>query len=259
MVRGARLPDRNATRDRRSSRAARSRVRDPRRLGRGQVALRRSTVAAPARPRRPGRVAADGSTAPVACRVPHAATAVAAAHCRRGPGCDRRPADLARRRQRSVPVDAGDRASPASRCGPRDVRPGDLFAALPGARVHGADFAGQALARGRRRRPHRPGRRSTAARAADAARAACTPSRARCSARSAAHGLRRPHAAARRHRRHRHQRQDHDRAPARGRARRGRAGRTGLIGTVGTRIAGEPRCPARSPRRRRPTCRRCSR
>ncbi|WP_242623002.1 UDP-N-acetylmuramoyl-L-alanyl-D-glutamate--2,6-diaminopimelate ligase [Pseudonocardia sediminis] len=28
------------------------------------------------------------------------------------------------------------------------VRPGDLFAALPGARVHGADFAGQALAAG---------------------------------------------------------------------------------------------------------------
>lgn len=29
-----------------------------------------------------------------------------------------------------------------------EVRPGDLFAALPGARVHGADFAEQALARG---------------------------------------------------------------------------------------------------------------
>jgi UDP-N-acetylmuramoyl-L-alanyl-D-glutamate--2,6-diaminopimelate ligase len=29
-----------------------------------------------------------------------------------------------------------------------EVRPGDLFAALPGARVHGADFAGQALAAG---------------------------------------------------------------------------------------------------------------
>src|SRR5262249_9038138 len=30
----------------------------------------------------------------------------------------------------------------------RDVRPGDLFAALPGARAHGADFAGEALAAG---------------------------------------------------------------------------------------------------------------
>ena len=29
-----------------------------------------------------------------------------------------------------------------------DVRPGDLFAALPGARAHGADFAAEALARG---------------------------------------------------------------------------------------------------------------
>jgi len=30
----------------------------------------------------------------------------------------------------------------------RDVRPGDLYAALPGSRAHGADFAGQAAARG---------------------------------------------------------------------------------------------------------------
>ena len=30
----------------------------------------------------------------------------------------------------------------------QDVRPGDLFAALPGARVHGADFAGDAIAAG---------------------------------------------------------------------------------------------------------------
>ena len=29
-----------------------------------------------------------------------------------------------------------------------DVRPGDLFAALPGARAHGADFAAEAIARG---------------------------------------------------------------------------------------------------------------
>src|SRR6185295_5811334 len=29
-----------------------------------------------------------------------------------------------------------------------DVHPGDLFAALPGARAHGADFAAEALARG---------------------------------------------------------------------------------------------------------------
>ena len=37
------------------------------------------------------------------------------------------------------------------------------------------------------------------------------------------------------------------------------AGRTtGLVGTVGTRIDGRT-CPAPSPRRRHPTCRRCSR
>ncbi|MDT7693835.1 MAG: UDP-N-acetylmuramoyl-L-alanyl-D-glutamate--2,6-diaminopimelate ligase, partial [Pseudonocardiales bacterium] len=30
----------------------------------------------------------------------------------------------------------------------QDVRPGDLFAALPGSRVHGADFAAKALASG---------------------------------------------------------------------------------------------------------------
>ena len=34
---------------------------------------------------------------------------------------------------------------------------------------------------------------------------------------------------------------------------------TGLVGTIETRVAGESPCRAPGPRRRRPTCRRCSR
>ena len=49
-------------------------------------------------------------------------------------------------------VGAGDPASEASVTGvtldSRAVQPGDLYAALPGARAHGADFAGQAAAAG---------------------------------------------------------------------------------------------------------------
>ncbi|WP_424922935.1 UDP-N-acetylmuramoyl-L-alanyl-D-glutamate--2,6-diaminopimelate ligase [Actinomycetospora succinea] len=43
--------------------------------------------------------------------------------------------------------DAGARVTGAT-LRAHEVRPGDLFAALPGARAHGADFAGQALERG---------------------------------------------------------------------------------------------------------------
>ena len=46
------------------------------------------------------------------------------------------------------------------------MRPGDLFAALPGARAHGADFAAERPRRRRRRRAHRPGRRRAARRSA---------------------------------------------------------------------------------------------
>jgi UDP-N-acetylmuramoyl-L-alanyl-D-glutamate--2,6-diaminopimelate ligase len=42
---------------------------------------------------------------------------------------------------------AEDRVSGVTLC-TQDVRPGDLFAALPGARAHGADFTDRALARG---------------------------------------------------------------------------------------------------------------
>ena len=41
----------------------------------------------------------------------------------------------------------------------RAVRPGDLYAALPGARFHGADFAAQAADLGRGRGADRPGGR----------------------------------------------------------------------------------------------------
>ena len=43
----------------------------------------------------------------------------------------------------------------------RAVRPGDLYAALPGARAHGADFAAQAAAAGAVARAHRRRRRAT--------------------------------------------------------------------------------------------------
>ena len=66
-------------------------------------------------------------------------------------------------------VGAGDPASEVAVTGvtldSRAVRPGDLYAALPGARAHGADFAGQAAAAGRGRRAHRPRRAPTDGRA----------------------------------------------------------------------------------------------
>ena len=44
-----------------------------------------------------------------------------------------------------------------------EVRPGDLYAALPGARRHGAEFAAARRGGRRGRRAHRPGRRATLA------------------------------------------------------------------------------------------------
>ena len=75
-----------------------------------------------------------------------------------------------------------------------DVRPGDLFAALPGARAHGADFAAEALAAGAAavltdpdgRPPPRPRRGAARARPPAAPRGARRRGRAR---------LRRPHRA----------------------------------------------------------------
>lgn len=47
-----------------------------------------------------------------------------------------------------VPADPGPVQVTGVTLRAEEVRPGDLFAALPGARVHGADFAGQALDQG---------------------------------------------------------------------------------------------------------------
>ena len=58
-----------------------------------------------------------------------------------------------------IPARRGRRTprSPVSRSTPRQVRPGDLYVALPGNQSHGADFAAEAVPR-RRGRPDRPGR-----------------------------------------------------------------------------------------------------
>ncbi|NUS17802.1 MAG: UDP-N-acetylmuramoyl-L-alanyl-D-glutamate--2,6-diaminopimelate ligase, partial [Streptomyces sp.] len=55
-------------------------------------------------------------------------------------------ADLARRLD--VPVTGGDVPVTGITHDSRAVRPGDLYAALPGARFHGAEFAAQAAANG---------------------------------------------------------------------------------------------------------------
>jgi UDP-N-acetylmuramoyl-L-alanyl-D-glutamate--2,6-diaminopimelate ligase len=47
-----------------------------------------------------------------------------------------------------LPAGRGDSTVSGVTLRAHDVRPGDLFAALPGSRAHGADFAGQALAAG---------------------------------------------------------------------------------------------------------------
>ena len=63
-----------------------------------------------------------------------------------------------------------------------DVRPGDLFAALPGARAHGADFAAEALARGAAAVLTDPERRPPPPRATRRSPCSSTPGPARCSA-----------------------------------------------------------------------------
>ena len=117
----------------------------------------------------------------------------------------------------------------------RAVRPGDLYAALPGvarARRRLRRRGGRAPARSRcsptrpaRPRPSRPACRVRRRRPAGRARARSRPG-------STATRPARLHAG----RRHRHQRQDDDGLPARGRAARPAGRRTGLIGTVETRI-----------------------
>ncbi|WP_345712719.1 Mur ligase domain-containing protein, partial [Kineococcus glutinatus] len=46
------------------------------------------------------------------------------------------------------PAGSGDAPVSGATLDSRAVRPGDLYAALPGARAHGADFAGQAAGAG---------------------------------------------------------------------------------------------------------------
>ena len=137
----------------------------------------------------------------------------------------------------------------------RAVRPGDLYAALPGARAHGADFAGQAAARRRGRRAHRPRRASTGCRGRrrPAGRWSSSDPRAVLGGGRRAR-LRRPAPRAAPGRRHRHQRQDHDRLPRATRPCAPLGRRTGLIGTVETRIGDERRRAACAPPPRRPTC-----
>ena len=97
----------------------------------------------------------------------------------------------------------------------RAVLPGDLYAALPGTRAHGADFTAAAVEAGAAGRPHRPGGRRTH-RAGAAARAAARrrpPARgARC---GGGPGARHRAAAAAPRRHHGHERQDDDRPPRR--------------------------------------------
>ncbi|OEV06780.1 hypothetical protein AN218_29990, partial [Streptomyces nanshensis] len=53
-------------------------------------------------------------------------------------------AELARRLETAAPQGADDAAATGITHDSRAVRPGDVYAALPGARFHGADFASQA-------------------------------------------------------------------------------------------------------------------
>jgi UDP-N-acetylmuramoyl-L-alanyl-D-glutamate--2,6-diaminopimelate ligase len=59
-----------------------------------------------------------------------------------------RPGTVSPRSLRSWHPDAPDVAVTGVTHDSRDVRPGDVYAALPGSRAHGADFAAQALANG---------------------------------------------------------------------------------------------------------------
>ena len=150
----------------------------------------RRRVGAPARgqplrcrwPRWPICVGPRSPTAPAACRVLHAAS-----------------------------------PWPPTRCGP-----GDLYAALPGARTHGAGYAADAAAARRGRRPHRPDRRAT--RPPPTGLPVCVVDDPRAVLGAVADRVYgEPSARAHRHRHHRHQRQDDDRVPRRGRAARRRA------------------------------------
>ena len=118
----------------------------------------------------------------------------------------------------------------------RRVRPGDLYAALPGANVHGARFAAQAAAAGAVAALTDPAGADLVAAAGLPAlvvpdpRAVLGDLAARISGRP---GRRPDHG-----RGHRHERQDHHRLPLESLL-RAAGWTTGLLGTVETRIAGE--------------------
>ena len=99
------------------------------------------------------------------------------------------------------------------------VRPGDLYAALPGARAHGADFAAQALAAGAVVVLTDAGGPGPAAAGHARPRRDRAAPRARAPRRA---DLRRPRRRPARHRRHRHPGQDHHHPRARAGAHRGR-------------------------------------
>ena len=122
-----------------------------------------------------------------------------------------------RPRGRGDPARSASPGSPSTRGA---VRPGDLYAALPGARAHGADFAG-AGGRGRRGRPCSP---TPPGADADGAAGVGVPVLVVDEPRAVARRGRRRASTATRPTRlrmigdHRHQRQDHDGLPGRGRA-----------------------------------------
>ena len=103
----------------------------------------------------------------------------------------------------------------------RQVRAGDLYAALPGEHTHGAAYCDQAVAAGRDRHPHRPGRPGPGGphrRAGVRGVRAAGPAR-----RHLLLDLRRPVAPDDDDRGDRDKRQDDHQLPGRGRAARGRA------------------------------------
>ena len=112
-------------------------------------------------------------------------------------------------------------ASPGSPSTPASVQPGDLYVALPGARVHGAAFCADAVAAGAvavLTDPDGRARATASGRAGVRARRPARPAR-----RDRLLGVRGPVEPAAAHRRDRDQRQDHEHLPARVRAARGRS------------------------------------
>ena len=109
--------------------------------------------------------------------------------CRRAP--PRRAGGAARASGRADAAATPAPASPASRSTRGRSVPGDLYAALPGARAHGADFARRRPRRGRGRGAHRRRPGATGRAGAGLAGRSSSPTRARVLGAVAALGLRR--------------------------------------------------------------------